>query len=140
MTVLADGMNLDQNARNLLAAYDSKTLEDFYLMTDSDYSSLVNRAKARKHPLPPLQIRKIQMLRRWMREVVDDNIYEHEETNNRSLRSRKRNVDLVPKDWKAQYKNDLPHLKLQLREQGDSIFERIKNLSESFTCGAGMMY
>jgi len=140
MTVLADGMNLDPNARNLLAAYDSKTLEDFYLMTDGDFTSLVNRAKAHKHPLPPLQIRKVQMLRRWMKEVVDDNTYENEGTNNRSLRSRKRNDDLIPKDWKAQYKNDLPHLKLQLREQGDSIFERIKNLSETFTCGVGTMY
>jgi hypothetical protein len=140
MTVLADGMNLDQNARNLLAAYDSKTLEDFYLMSDSDFSSLVHRSRSHKHPLPPLQIRKVQMLRRWMKELVDDNINENEDTNSRSLRSKKRNVRLIPKDWKEQYKNDLPHLKLQLREQGDSIFERIKNLSESFTCGAAIMY
>jgi hypothetical protein len=140
MNVLADGMNLDRNTRCLLAAFDSSTLEDFYLMSNADFSELVSRAKARNSPLPPLQIRKIQMLRRWIKEVVDDHLAENEDPNGKV--KKRRNVRLIPKDWKEQYKNDLPHLKLQLRQQGDSIFEKIKTLSEviSTQCGAQMVF
>lgn len=141
MTYLADGMNLDKNTRCLLAAYDAKTIDDFYLMSDNDFSFLVQRANANNHSLPPLQIRKVRMLRRWLKEVVEDNITENDDSNHGLTNSlRRRHFRLIPKDWKDQYKNDLPHLKLQLRQQGDSIFERIKVISDAFSCGAGSIY
>ena len=140
MTYIADGMNLDRNARFLLAAFDAKTLEDFYLMSDTDFSALCHRAKGTKHSLPPLQIRKIQMLRRWIKEVVDDNINDNEEETGSKRLRRKKRVQIIPSDWKNQYKNDLPHLKLQLRQQSDSIFEKFKSLSDVLTCGAGTIY
>lgn len=138
MTYVADGMNLDKNTRCLLAAYDAKTIDDFYLMSDNDFAFLVQRANANNHSLPPLQIRKVRMLRRWLKEVVEDNISENDDTDPTSLR--KQHFRLIPKDWKDQYKNDLPHLKLQLRQQGDSLFERIKVMSDVFSCGTGSIY
>ena len=134
MTYIADGMNLDRNTRYLLAAFDARSLDDFYLMSDNDFTALVQRAKSTKNELPPLQIRKIQMLRSWIKEVVDD----HLNDNDDSGRMRRRgDFNIMPNDWKEQYKNDLPHLKLQLRQQSDSIFYEIKNL---FACGAGSIY
>ena len=141
MTFLADGMNLDANTRCLLAAYDAKTLEDFYLMTDSDFSGLIRKANATKNSLPPLQIRKVRMLRQWIKEVVQDNMYEMYAEHGESVR--KQSTRLIPRDWKDLYKNDLPHLKLQLRQQGDSFFEKLRtlgdmsSLKEMFSCGVG---
>ncbi len=139
MTYLADGMNLDKNMRYFLAAFDASKLEDFYLMSDSDFSALVQRAKASNRSIPPLQLRKVQMLRRWLKEVVEDHVIDNEEISG-GVRRRGRKVELIPKDWKQQYRNDLPHLKLQLRHQSESIYEKIRNISETLGCGASMLY
>ena len=141
MTYLADGMNLDRNTRYLLAAFDARTIDDFYLMSDSDFSNLIQKAKSTKNELPPLQIRKVKMLRAWLKEVVDDHLNDDSDSSRGGRGGRKRSFRIVPKDWKEQYKNDLPHLKLQLRHQGDSFFEKLKNLSETLvSCGAGSCY
>ena len=45
------------------------------------------------------------------------------------------------KDWKEQYKRDLSDLKLDLRHQGDSIFEQSPILADVlrlFSCGMGI--
>ena len=139
MAYLADGMNLDKNMRYFLAAFDASKLEDFYLMSDSDFSALVQRAKASNRSIPPLQLRKVQMLRTWLKEVVDDHVMDNEEISG-GVRRRGRKVELIPKDWKQQYRNDLPYLKLQLRHQGESIYEKIRNISETLGCGASMLY
>eukprot|EP00534_Pseudo-nitzschia_fraudulenta_P009268 CAMPEP_0201152806 /NCGR_PEP_ID=MMETSP0851-20130426/13394_1 /ASSEMBLY_ACC=CAM_ASM_000631 /TAXON_ID=183588 /ORGANISM="Pseudo-nitzschia fraudulenta, Strain WWA7" /LENGTH=145 /DNA_ID=CAMNT_0047429905 /DNA_START=177 /DNA_END=614 /DNA_ORIENTATION=+ len=145
MTILADGMNLDGNTRCLLAAYDARTLDDFYLMSNADFRNLIQRAKATNHSLPPLQIRKVRMLRRWLKEIIDDNMSEEYEDDMHSEITdafrRKRNK-LVPKDWREQYKNDLPHLKIELRQQGDSVFERypIFSVLTGMGCGTGGYY
>lgn len=166
MTLLANGINLDGNTRMLLAAFDAKTLDDFYLMADVDFTELVKKARATNHYLPPLQVRKVRMLRRWLKDLVDENMMNHDhdeydedeeddddddhrddafgdhqerdaggllpshpksrnklKKKNKKRRSRRRRR-LVPRDWLVQYKNDLPHLKQQLRHQGDSFFER----------------
>ena len=137
MIHLADGLNLDPNTRCLLAAFDARTLDDFYLMSDNDFSTLVFRAKMTQNSLPPLQIRKVQMLRRWLSDLVEENI--NGSDSGRS-RSRKRDFRLIPKDWKDQYKNDLPHLKVQLRQQGDSILERFRIFGDVFACGTTSIY
>jgi len=139
MTYLADGMNLDKNMRFFLAAFDANNLEDFYLMSDADFSALVQKAKSSNRSIPPLQMRKVQMLRRWIKEVVDDHVLDNEDENSTGVR-RRRNIQLIPKDWKEQYKSDLPHLKLQLRHQGESIYEKIRNISENLGCGVSMLY
>lgn len=138
MTYLADGMKLDKNMRYFLAVFDANNLEDFYLMSDSDFFALVQKAKASNRCIPPLQLRKVQMLRRWIKEVVEDHVLETEDENGTCRRKRK--VQLIPKDWKEQYRNDLPHLKLQLRQQSESIYEKIRNISETLGCGASMLY
>lgn len=132
MSVLADGINLDRNTRLLLAAHDARTLDDFYLMADIDFIDLLRRAKATNNCLPPLQVRKVRMLRRWLKDLVDENMMgdynEYDEAScspskKRYTRERERRR-LVPKDWANQYKHDLPHLKRELRQQGDSLLER----------------
>jgi len=164
MSLLADGINLDGNTRMLLAAFDARTLDDFYLMADVDFAQLVKVARATNHCLPPLQVRKVRMLRQWLKDLVDENMMNHdheeydeydedEEDDHREdhseddherddglspshIKSRikkkkkakkrrsRRRRRLVPRDWFVQYRNDLPHLKQQLRQQGDSFFER----------------
>jgi len=160
MTVLADGINLDDNSRLMLAAYDARTLDDFYLMADTDFRDLIQKARITNHSLPPLQIRKIRKLRRWLKEIIDENMEEQlhyqntmdgdQSTSCRRSRASTCNTydnkhdknnnkqQLVPKDWKEQYKNDLPFMKMQLRQQGDSIFERLENLTNRFGCGVGL--
>ncbi|VEU36746.1 unnamed protein product [Pseudo-nitzschia multistriata] len=129
MQVLADGINLDGNTRVLLAAYDARTLDDFYLMADIDFLDFLRKARAANNCLPPLQIRKVRMLRRWLKDLVDENMSDENEEHSRRSRRRR----LVPKDWAEQYKHDLPHLKLELRQQGDSLFERFSQFGNALT-------
>ena len=146
MTVLADGINLDGNTRLLLAAYDARTLDDFYLMADIDFKDLINKAKGTNNCLPPLQVRKIRILRRWLKDIIDENMGENDEHSPRtrsssSNKKHNRRRRLVPKDWIQQYQNDLPHLKMQLRQQGDSYLERfpiINVMLGMVGCGTGI--
>jgi len=148
MTVLADGINLDGNTRLLLAAYDARTLDDFYLMADIDFKDLINKAKETNNCLPPLQVRKIRILRRWLKEIIDENMGENDDSprtrsssSSSSINNKHNRCRLVPKDWIQQYQNDLPHLKMQLRQQGDSLLERypIINIMLGIVgCGTGI--
>jgi hypothetical protein len=58
MLILADGMHLDRNTRMLLASFDAKTVEDFFMMGDVDFNRLLAKARTTNRSLPPLQIRK----------------------------------------------------------------------------------
>lgn len=58
MLLLADGMHLDRNTRMLLASFDAKTVEDFFMMGDVDFNRLLAKARTANRSLPPLQIRK----------------------------------------------------------------------------------
>merc|ERR1711865_1089767 len=135
-------------------------------MSDVDFRDLIHKAQANNHALPALQVRKIKMLRRWLKEVVDDHMTvandddgsyiisssSREATdndvrgggggsgsyNNTNTTNKRR---LVPKDWKEQYKNNLPELKMQLRQHGDSIYERaptIGYIAHMIGCGADL--
>jgi hypothetical protein len=141
MLVLADGMHLDRNTRMLLASYDAKTVEDFFMMGDMDFNQLLAKARTANRGLPPLQIRKVQILRSWLTKLVEShNSSDHglpwgQDTSEHS-------DTLLPKDWKRRFKNDLPSLKKKLRSRGDSIFEMIPFLSYLISfcdsiCGRG---
>lgn len=66
MTILAEGFKLDKNSRSMLVQFDAKTLEDFSLMNDDDFDLLVEKARSIGKELPPLQVRKVQVLREWV--------------------------------------------------------------------------
>jgi hypothetical protein len=138
MTVLADGINLDEHSRMMLAVHDARTLDDFYLMADTDFRDLIIRANLSNHTLHKLQVRKIRMLRRWLKEVIEENM---ENGSDSCFAGQRKQRGLVPTNWKEQFKNDLPNIKLQLRQQGDSLCERspLLNYIASFIgCGVGM--
>jgi hypothetical protein len=42
----------------LLASFDAKTVEDFFMMGDVDFNRLLAKARTANRSLPPLQIRK----------------------------------------------------------------------------------
>jgi hypothetical protein len=138
MTVLADGLNLDEHSRMMLAVHDARTLDDFYLMADTDFRDLIIRANLSNHTLHKLQVRKIRMLRRWLKEVIEENM---ENGSDSCFAGQWKQRGLVPTNWKDQFQNDLPNIKLQLRQQGDSLCERspLLNYIASFIgCGVGM--
>jgi hypothetical protein len=138
MTVLADGLNLDEHSRMMLAVHDARTLDDFYLMADTDFRDLIIRANLSNHTLHKLQVRKIRMLRRWLKEVIEENM---ENGSDSCFAGQRKQRGLLPTNWKEQFKNDLPNIKLQLRQQGDSLCERspLLNYIASFIgCGVGM--
>jgi len=138
MTVLADGLNLDEHSRMMLAVHDARTLDDFYLMADTDFKDLIIRANLSNHTLHKLQVRKIRMLRRWLKEVIEENM---ENGSDSCFAGQRKQRGLLPTNWKNQFRNDLPNIKLQLRQQGDSLCERspLLNWIASFIgCGVGM--
>lgn len=144
MIVLADGIHLDHNTKELLAAYDAKTVEDFFLMGDNDFHHLIAKARAVDRSLPPLQIRKVRILREWITDLIHESdpsklpVWAQPGNINNHRRSRSgdcKDVDqtLVPKDWKKSFKRDLPILKKKLRERGDSFSDVFPWFSYFFT-------
>ncbi|KAL3934202.1 MAG: hypothetical protein SGARI_003493, partial [Bacillariaceae sp.] len=71
MMVLADGIHLDNNTKNLLASFDARSVEDFFMMGESDFALLLKKANSQKRALPPLQIRKVRILREWLTQLVE---------------------------------------------------------------------
>ena len=123
MMYLADAFHLDQNTRVLLAYYDARTLEDFCCMTQVDFDELKLSAECLNRALPPLQIRKIQVLREWVQGLAN----KASKTPLWELGMPDR-VKLIPKDWKKQFKEALPDLKQDLKKRG----ERWTNSCPSF--------
>jgi hypothetical protein len=74
MMILADGLRLDKNTQLLLAYYDARTLDDFSCMTEDDFDALKLSAEALDRTLPPLQIRKVQILLEWVRNLCKRNV------------------------------------------------------------------
>lgn len=126
MALVADAMKLDLNTRIMLAYYDAKTLEDFSLLAESDLKDLVTRAQAMRRTIPPLQIRKIQVLREWVQEIStpqdESRLPAWIRLAQKKKKSNKKTKKLIPEDWKAQFTRDLPKLKHQLRQQGGTSF------------------
>jgi hypothetical protein len=97
MTVLADGLNLDEHSRMMLAVHDARTLDDFYLMADTDFRDLIIRANLSNHTLHKLQVRKIRMLRRWLKEVIEENM---ENGSDSCFAGQRKQRGLLPTNWK----------------------------------------
>jgi hypothetical protein len=119
MIILAEGMHLDANTKALLAKYDAKTIDDFFMMGDVDFNDLLAKARTSNRGLPPLQIRKVRILREWVTELVKSADpsdlpwakFKNKDGKDPTAKS------LVPKDWKRRFKQDLPTLKKKLREK-----------------------
>jgi hypothetical protein len=123
MAVLAETLNLDLNTRTMLAYYDARTLEDFCLMADADLEDLVSKARSMSRALPPLQIRKVEVLREWVRDLmkpIDDSHLPAWAKQPKPTRASRNKATLIPKDWKARFKRDLPTIKESLRRRGES--------------------
>jgi hypothetical protein len=117
MMILVDAFNLDENTQVLLAHYDARTLEDFCCMTQVDFEELKLSAERLNRALPPLQIRKVQILREWVQGLA-------EKADNKPLwvldtSERFDMANLIPKDWKRKFKDALPDLKHALKERGE---------------------
>ncbi|KAG7348774.1 hypothetical protein IV203_011371 [Nitzschia inconspicua] len=149
MTLLADAIHLDNNTRTLLASYDAKTIEDFFMMGETDFQHLLAKARNTNRGLPPLQIRKVRVLREWITELIEKTHPDNsgmrlpwESTIKEKKNQNATEDSLLPKDWKRQFQNDLPTLKKKLRRKGDSFAEIFPWLSYIFgfrdsLCGGG---
>jgi hypothetical protein len=140
MAVLADGLHLDNNTKTLLAAYDATTVENFFLMGENDFNHLLARARASNRSLPPLQVRKVQILRQWVANMIDETdisklpLWAQSDALSAHRTGRDgKNQSLVPHDWQKRYNRDLPMLKKKVRERGDSLIEIFPVLSYFYT-------
>ena len=122
MAYVADAMNLDVNTQAMLALYDAKSLEDFSLMAHADMHDLVMKAQSMRRAIPPLQVRKIEVLREWIQEISrpkDESQMPAWARRDRTRRRKSRR--LIPRDWKEQFESDLPMLKQKLQVQSSSM-------------------
>ena len=125
MIILSEAFHLDENTQAMLAQYDARTVEDFCLMTPEDLDQLVQDAAFSNRPLPPLQIRKVQVLREWAHNLADQTMRQAElqalcsyATGIVSEQPADQYASLVPQDWAKQFREDLPRLKHMLKERG----------------------
>jgi hypothetical protein len=124
MATVCDAMKLDLNTQVMLAYYDAKTLEDFCLMAEADLKDMISRARAMRRAIPPLQIRKIEVLREWVQELSkpkDESRLPAWIRLSRPKRSRRKSKKLIPEDWKEEFRRDLPKLKHNLQKKGASL-------------------
>ena len=119
MMVLANTFHLDKNTQILLAYYDARTLEDFCLMTKVDFDTLLVSATLHNRPLPPLQIRKVQVLREWVQSLVDTKPVHIPAWIQTTSENPVEKANLIPSDWKRRFQQDLPKLKKLLKLKGD---------------------
>ena len=122
MAYVADAMNLDVNTQAMLALYDAKSLEDFSLMAHADMHDLVMKAQSMRRAIPPLQVRKIEVLREWIQDISrpkDESQMPAWARRDRTHRRKSRR--LIPRDWKEQFESDLPMLKQKLQVQSSSM-------------------
>lgn len=124
MAYIARQFKLDKNAQLMLAYYDARSLEDFCLMSIADVNDMIQRAKEMERALPPLQIRKIRVLREWVQELADpqDNLDIPAWVRiSKSKRIRRKKGELIPSNWKSEFKKDLPDLKEELQKRADDL-------------------
>lgn len=115
MLFVAEALNLDLNTKTMLAKFDARTLEDCYLMGDQDFEDLIEEAKAMGISLPPLQIRKVQIFREWLKKVIED----IDESKLPSwARTHTIGKTCIPRDWQSRFKEDLPKLKKDIKQRG----------------------
>jgi hypothetical protein len=140
MVILSEAFHLDRNTQSLLVQYDARTVEDFCLMTTEDLEKLVKTAAESNRPLPPLQVRKLQVLREWAQNLADQSVREAEmsaicqcaaDIANEHVYEQSSN--LIPKDWAKQFREDLPKLKQTLKERGGKTAAAMSWFSSYFS-------
>jgi hypothetical protein len=137
MMILATAFHLDKNTQVLLAYYDARTLEDFCCMTQVDFDELKVSAERLNRALPPLQLRKVQVLREWVQRLA-------KKVDNTTplwaldMPERVDKANLIPKDWKRKFKDDLPDLKHALKERGEKQVISMSLLTNSYHSLVGL--
>jgi hypothetical protein len=76
MTIVADAFRLTYETREALKSYDASTLEDFCLMTEYDFESMLITETRLQRPICPLHQRKVLVLLRWIHQVSEDSAVE----------------------------------------------------------------
>lgn len=123
MATVCDAMKVDLNTQVMLAYYDAKTLEDFCLLAEADLKDLITKARLMRRAIPPLQIRKIEVLREWVQEISkprDESRLPAWIRLAQPKRKRK-SKKLIPEDWKDLFRQDLPRLKHNLQKKGANL-------------------
>lgn len=72
LTFICKAFRVDDRTRLWMSAFDARNLEEFAMMTDSDLSEMVLTAARYGRPLPPMQIRKLDVLVVWARELLEE--------------------------------------------------------------------
>ena len=134
MRHICDVFRISEESRFALRTFDAATLDDFSLMTESDFLDLVATRARLGCPLPPLQQRKLAMLRILVQlqslPAVESTVApmrsEGFEVKNNSTEEVKFRASVkkdlgrhTPSDWEDRFYADLPRLRKELRETGE---------------------
>jgi hypothetical protein len=139
MRLICDVFRISEESRYALRTFDAATLEDFSHMTESDFIDLIATRARLGCPLPPLQQRKLNVLRKWVQTlpVVEAKVapiqsegFEVNESTSPSSAAgeevkyrnsvRKDVSRHTPPDWEDRFYRDLPRLRSELREAGET--------------------
>lgn len=138
MRLICDVFRISEESRHALRTFDAATLEDFSHMTESDFIDLIATRARLGCPLPPLQQRKLNVLRKWAQilPVVETTVapiqsegfevkeYTSPSSGGEEVKYRnsvKKDVGKhTPPDWEDRFYRDLPRLKNELREAGET--------------------
>jgi len=74
MLFLCRAFRINNNSQALLTYFDACTPEDFCLMTKADLEDMILHATRSGRPFPPLQQRKVSLLNKWMRNIVEESV------------------------------------------------------------------
>jgi len=144
MRLICDVFRISEQSRYALRSFDAATLEDFSLMSDEDFADLILYQARVGTPVPPLQQRKLSVLRSWVRSIAtvenlevpetmssmsnkseDINLNESNEGNDETtpkasfkFSARKRGGTFIPADWEGKFYADLPRLRKELQQLG----------------------
>lgn len=144
MRLICDVFRISEPSRYALRSFDAATLEDFSLMLDEDFADLILYQARIGTPVPPLQQRKLSVLRSWVRSIATAENVEVSETVSSSSNkaegfdlnesnegnddttpkvgfkssARKRGGTFIPADWEEKFYADLPRLRKELQQLG----------------------
>lgn len=139
MRLICDVFRISEESRYALRTFDAATLEDFSHMTESDFIDLIATRARLGCPLPPLQQRKLNVLRKWVQTLpiveakvapIQSEGFEVNESTSPSSAAgeevkyrnsvRKDVSRHTPPDWENRFYRDLPRLRSELREAGET--------------------
>ena len=144
MRLICDVFRITEESRYALRTFDATNLDDYNLMTESDFIDLIATRARLGCPLPPLQQRKLNVLRRWVQSLpvsettvapiqsegfeVKESTSSGEDNVKNYSNSVKKDVGRhTPSDWEDRFYRDLPRLRKELREEGEGKSNYIFN-------------